>query len=300
MALSFSDAKNISIVEYLRTLGCEPNKIRGYDHWYHSPFRLEKDPSFKVNSKLNVWYDHGIGEGGTLLDLGAKLHQCSIHEFMKKLSHSSFLQHDFSLHRKHSDGVSNKLEIISITSLSDERLLNYLTKRAIDENIAKEYCKEVNFQIVAKSYKAIGFGNRSGGYELRNEWFKGTASPKDISLIDNRSEKVCVQEGFIDFLSIIQLDDKPIKHLTENSNFIILNSLSFLGKILPLLKSYSERVLFLDNDLAGKNAKVDLLSKGISFHDGSTIYSSFKDVNEFLVSKRVARLASARSRGLPL
>jgi hypothetical protein len=85
MALSFSQAKIVPIIDYLSSLGCQPTKIRGYDYWYHSPFSLEKDPSFKVNTKLNVWYDHGIGEGGTIIDLGVKLHQCTIHEFMIKL-----------------------------------------------------------------------------------------------------------------------------------------------------------------------------------------------------------------------
>jgi hypothetical protein len=54
MALTFSDAKKIPITDYLLGLGVEPAKIRGNDYWYHSPFRHDQDPSFNVNTKLNV------------------------------------------------------------------------------------------------------------------------------------------------------------------------------------------------------------------------------------------------------
>lgn len=55
--LSFAEAKQIPIMEYLTGLGFEPAKVRGDDYWYHSPFREERTPSFKVSTKLNVWYD---------------------------------------------------------------------------------------------------------------------------------------------------------------------------------------------------------------------------------------------------
>jgi len=297
MAFSFSDAKNISIVEYLRSLGCEPNKIRGNDHWYHSPFRLDKDPSFKVNTKLNVWYDHGIGEGGTIIDLGVRLHQCTVHEFMLKLSNLN-LHNDFSLHQKTLEPPENKLEVLSIKELRAQALTEYINERGIETSIAKEYCKEVDFKIGPNIYSALGFRNISEGYELRNSWFKGSSSPKDISFIDNQSDKVCVQEGFIDFLSAIQVDDRLIRDLSKDSDFLVLNSLSMLNKSLPILKAHGHVILFLDNDDAGKKAKEALTLKGIAFQDASSIYSSFKDVNEYLLSKTMSVPTLTRSRGI--
>ena len=298
MALTFSEAKNIPIVEYLSRLGCEPSKIRGNDYWYHSPFRQDKDPSFKVNTKLNVWYDHGIGEGGTLLDLGARLHQCTIHEFMVKLSHAGYIGNDFSLHQKSIERPEQRLEILSAKELMNAELIDYINKRGIETGVVKEYCKEVDFRIGFKSYTAIGFPNISGGYELRNGWFKGSSSPKDISLIDNRTQKVCVQEGFIDFLSVIQVDDRRIRDLCKDSDFLVLNSVSLLNKSLPILKAHDHVILFLDNDDAGKKAKEALTLKGVPFHDASSIYSSFKDVNEYLLSKTMSVPTLTRSRGI--
>jgi len=90
--ISCREANQRDLVEYLAHLEHQPQKIRGNDHWYLSPLREEKTPSFKVNKKFNVWYDHGIGKGGNLVDFGILYHHCSISEFLQKLSEPSFFQ----------------------------------------------------------------------------------------------------------------------------------------------------------------------------------------------------------------
>ncbi len=287
--LSFSQAKQIPIVDYLSGLGVEPAYIRGTDHWYHSPFRDERTPSFKVNAKLNVWFDHGTGEGGTILDLGAKLHQCSLQEFLEKLSNGnhgnvSFHQQDLPVSKPDS-----KLEIVSVNELTSPDLLQYLNSRGIDREIAKRYCKEIEFRIAHKFYNAIGFQNQSGAYELRNRWFKGSSAPKDISLIkgDNVDfSRIAVLEGFMDFLSVLKIDQNEIKRLTTNSDFLILNSLRLLNKSLPILSADSQINLFLDNDLAALGAKDSLKEKGFRYHDVSPCYDTHKDVNEYLMAEK--------------
>ncbi|KHD90122.1 hypothetical protein AH06_01830, partial [candidate division TM6 bacterium Zodletone_IIa] len=84
--LSFAEARKIDLVQYLSDLGFEPAKIRSNDYWYLSPLRQEKTPSFKVNRKLNVWFDHGIQKGGNLVNFGMFFHTCSATEFLQKLS----------------------------------------------------------------------------------------------------------------------------------------------------------------------------------------------------------------------
>jgi hypothetical protein len=299
--LSFIEAKQIPITEYLTGLGFEPAKIRGEDYWYYSPFREERTPSFKVNAKLNVWYDHGAGEGGTILDLGAKLHHCTLPEFLEKLSERN-LGVSFHNQPPTASKPNNKLEIVSADELVSPGLLHYLGTRGIAETTGKAFCKEVDFRVGQRMYKAIGFPNRSGAYELRNSWFKGSSSPKDITLIENHSEKISVLEGFMDFLSVMQFAHKEIKDLRQNSNFLVLNSLRLLGRSLPILRSYKEVNLFLDNDLAAKEAKENLKENGIRFHDVSPLYREHKDVNEYPVAmNKIAQSASlhqARSKGM--
>ena len=75
-------ANQLDLVDYLQTLGFAPQKIRGNDYWYISPLRDEKTASFKVNHKLNAWYDHGDGRGGKLVDFGILYFNCTVTELL--------------------------------------------------------------------------------------------------------------------------------------------------------------------------------------------------------------------------
>ena len=66
--MNCEQANQIDLVDYLYSLGYQPQKIRNDDYWYLSPLRDEKEVSFKVNRNKNVWYDRGAGKGGTVVD----------------------------------------------------------------------------------------------------------------------------------------------------------------------------------------------------------------------------------------
>lgn len=293
--LSYSEARKIPITDYLSGLGFEPAKIRGIDYWYHSPFREERTPSFKVNTHLNVWYDHGTGEGGGILDLGAKLHQCTLQEFLEKLSQGN--HNNVSLHRQHIpiEKPENKLQVVSVGALTSPDLVQYLNSRGINTETASKYCKEVEFSIGSRVYRAVGFPNQSGAYELRNRWFKGSSSPKDFSFINDGAEKLSVLEGFMDFLSAVQLNHSEFKRFTKDSDFLVLNSLRLLNRCLPLLQSHKEVNLFLDNDLAAREAMKGLKDKGVRFNDASVLYRQHKDVNEYLIAIKELKQTSQTS-----
>lgn len=296
--LSFTEAKRIPIPDYLSGLGFEPASVRGMDYWYHSPFREERTPSFKVNTRLNVWFDHGTGEGGTILDLGAKLNGCSLSEFVEMLSGETLgtrsLQQQPILHNK----PENKLEIISVNDLTGPDMIQYLVSRCIDPETARKYCKEIEFRIGPRVYTAIGFENRSRGYELRNRWFKGSSSPKDISLIDRGSSRICVLEGFMDFLSLLKIEEPRVRELAEHSNFLVLNSLRLLTRSLPIIQAHHEASLFLDNDSAARDAKDSLTVMNIKFHDGSLLFVPHKDLNDYLIAIHRARSGPDFSRSM--
>ena len=88
--MTCEQAREIPIVELLRNCHIHPQYVRGQDHWYLSPFRDEKTPSFKVNAKLNLYYDHGSGQGGDVVDLGRQLFRCDIKELLEKLGSCFF------------------------------------------------------------------------------------------------------------------------------------------------------------------------------------------------------------------
>ncbi len=254
--LTLDEVKQIPIVEYLSRSGFEPAYIRGTDYWYHSPQRGERTPSFKVNAQKNVWFDHGSGEGGTLLDLGMKLHRCSLSEFINLINKDNYHNH-FSFHMPEPipSLKENKIEVLNVSEISNSKLIHYLNRRGIDLDLAKTYCKEVEFKIGLGIYKAIGFPNVAGAFDLRNHWFKGSSTPKEISFISNNSDRIAVTEGFIDFLSLLKTDHHFIRSVIKDSDFLILNSLRLIARSIPILKSKPEVNLFLDNDSAGKQKK---------------------------------------------
>jgi len=74
--MNIEDVKQIPIADYLHSLGYSPVKQQGNGLWYKSPLREEHEPSFKVNTDRNLWYDFGAGKGGNLIALAKELY-CS-------------------------------------------------------------------------------------------------------------------------------------------------------------------------------------------------------------------------------
>ena len=149
--LSCKEAREIDLVDYLQSLGHIPRKINGPDYWYLSPLRDEKTPSFKVNRQKGVWYDHGIGQGGDIIDFGARYFNCHVKDFLTGLSEDnlklgfSFHQHDLTNTRlmpvageKEKDS-GGKIIIVATRQLADPRLIQYLESRCIPLEIATRY-----------------------------------------------------------------------------------------------------------------------------------------------------------------
>lgn len=279
--LSIREAKEIDLVHYLSTLGYEPEKIRNNDYWYHSPLRNEKTPSFKVNRELNRWYDHGIGKGGNLVDFAILYHGCTIGELLQNLNDCLLLHQPISrpIFVKHTP--DSHLNILSDFKLSSVALIRYLQQRRIPVQIADHYCREVRYELNGKSYYAIGFGNDSGGFELRNPHFKGSSSPKDITTIINHADEAAVFEGFMDFLSFMVVhQNEPEKRF----DFLVLNSVSFFEKARPFMENHQAVRLYLDRDTTGQNCSRYALSLNHKYKDESTLYQNHKDFNDWLMN----------------
>lgn len=279
---SLKDAKQIDMVDYLSKLGYSPSKIRNFDYWYLSPLREEKTPSFKINRKLNCWYDHGIGKGGNLIDFAILYHNCTVGEFLQEANGNfSFHQPLKSAPRENEKSVESKIEILSERKLSSFALERYLTHRRIPITIAKEYCKEVSYKIHDKQYYGIGFKNDSGGYELRNLYCKTSSSPKDIKTFDYGAKEAIVFEGFFDFLSFISIQ-KNLQSI--NANYVVLNSISFFEKARPFMEQHEQIKLYLDQDKTGQNYSRYALSLSRKYKDESQLYKNHKDLNDWVMN----------------
>ncbi|NCI49787.1 DNA primase [Sediminibacterium roseum] len=291
------------IVDYLLFLGHKPAKINGNDHWYLSPFRNEQTPSFKVNRKFNVWYDHGLQKGGKLVDFGVLFYNCTVNELLHKLTHQdnfSFQQQNPHERVASFSGAGEKEKIIVVDARHPIRLLSlqeYLQFRKIPLEIANRFCKEVDFNLYDRKYTVIGFQNSAGGYELRSANFKGSSSPKEVTLIGKDiSKEIAVFEGFMDFLSYQAIHWRKFIMLPKQQpNFLILNSIGFLEKIKPRLEQHPSIHLYLDRDNKGLMVTKEVVALGRKYRDESTIYKNHKDLNEFLMNQNPEQRQSQRS-----
>ena len=294
--MNCEQANQIDMVDYLSSLGYQPQKITGKNYWYLSPFRDEKEPSFKVERKKNVWYDHGPGKGGKLVDFVMEFYQCNVSEVLQKVSffqrqnnlQNNIVRPQFHLPENtllnHQDARETAIKIIAAKKpIEDLVLCRYLHQRRIEKNIADKYCFEVQFTNADKEkiYKAIGFKNNAGGYELRNEYFKGSSSPKYVSYLDNKSNNISVFEGFFDFISYQSINQNQAHELT---NFLVLNSLSFFERSLLLMEKHHSIHLYLDQDNAGRKCTSIALKRSLQFRDESKLFKGYKDINDWLVN----------------
>ncbi|WP_276500978.1 CHC2 zinc finger domain-containing protein [Terrimonas pollutisoli] len=302
----------IDLVNYLEKLGYRPQKIRGNDYWYVSPLREEKTPSFKVNRRMNVWYDHGIGKGGTLVDFGKLFYRCSVKELLSRLEDEKAIIVSFhplgyqpAGEKKKLSNEAGKIHVLSSREITDPILREYLNNRRIPLAIANQFCHEVAFELYGKKHLAIGFKNDNGGYELRNAYFKGSSTPKEPRLIQRNGEKeLAVFEGFFSFLSFQTLQQSNKKSAIGlpdiHAASLVLNSLSFFEKSRGLMENYDSIHLFLDLDRMGQQCTQQALQWSDKYHDQSRYYQRFKDLNEYLIKSVSHELKQSRRRGMHL
>ena len=303
--MNINAIKQIKLQDFLAAIGCKPVKQYGVNLMYLSPLRAEKHASFKVNTELNKWYDFGIGRGGNIIALA---------ELFYNSSDVSYLIHQIERNAPSSVSGSlptvkpitpqNSFEHLQVLPITHPALIKYLEERCIDVETARTVCKELHFDTRGKHYFGIGFPNITGGYEIRNPFFKGCIAPKDIShFYAEEPKKVCfLFEGFMDFLSFMMLRRKENDGL-KRQDYLVLNSVSNIQKALEPLSHYENVQCFLDTDEAGRNAYLQLSKElGKPITDASTLYNGYKDLNEYLCaeSKHSERAEIKKSKGLKL
>lgn len=287
--MDFDEIKKISIPSYLESIGCQVKEDKGYYGKYLAPYREDTKPSLKVDYNKNVWCDYGIGEGGSIIDLVMKIESCENWQAAEILQNRESAINSFSFHRSYISKEANSMIISEIKKIeNNEALLNYLSERRIYLSIAKRYCLEIYYihQDTGREFYGVAFKNDSDNYEVRWQKFKGCIGEnndekkKDITFIKNGDNyKLCIFEGFVDFLSFLTLYPDREKC----NNYIILNGLTMIGKAYPIISAHSKIYLFLDNDKSGINATNKLLSAFPKCKDCSYLYKPHKDVNEYLM-----------------
>ncbi len=317
-----SDARDIPIPRYLEREGIWPARSRngGRELWYTSPIRSgDKTPSFKVDTVLNVWYDHGLDQGGTLIDLVCELKSVTVSEALAILdatglgpprqsgteaprlfgsleakSTATLGERGFAGEKEKEQGSvqTSAFMIHKVCDVRHPALLDYLRSRAIDEIIGLQHVREVYFGPKSGIGRFFALGFPCGeGFDARSALFKGfIGTGKDINVIagtgrdSDHRRAVAVFEGFMDYLSL--LTHRRTNALTEDA--IILHSIALKRRAAAAVRAgeYHSVCLYLDHDEAGRaGTKFFIAETGRDITtDASDLYAGYKDLNERLVA----------------
>ena len=267
----------ISIRRVLESFSLFPSKDNSKAAFYFAFDREEKTPSLFVNFINNVAFDFGTGKKYDVVSLVQGIKQCSVSQALEYLS-----QFDFSFQQQICNITKNesKYEILSISEVKHNALIQYLKERRIENNI--HLLKEIHYKISNKKYFGIGFKNDANGYEVRNKYSKICIGRKDITTIKNKSNNLRIFEGFMDYLSFKQMEKALKKAL---SDYVILNSVTMIFKLEKIIKSYEKIELYFDNDEAGNKATNEVKQLNPYVEDNRILYQNYKDLNDFIISK---------------
>ncbi|PAW95429.1 hypothetical protein CKK33_18750 [Mucilaginibacter sp. MD40] len=270
-----------SLVDLLSRLGYQPVPKRGREKMYISMLRdNDTQPSFSVNDDLGVWFDHGAGKGGNIIDFGlAYWKNLGFNEVVKKIQQVCLLeqvQHRLPRPRKPMK-VHHVVERVKPLGVHPA-ITDYLKSRGVYD-VAKFYLSEVYYYIeddsdVRKHYFAAGWLNENNAWEVRNRYFKGCMGHKGITIIPGHPKKAAVFEGFIDFLSW-RFENPDADH-----SIIVLNTLTLLQQGIVRAKAFSSLDIYFDRDKAGKAASRDFIKALPYATDRSAIYEGFNDYND--------------------
>lgn len=300
--MNVAQAKQLRMKDVLEALGCQPHHETKGEIWYPSPFRHESEPSFKINLERNIWYDFGEGTGGNILDFAMKYYATDLRSALRQLAalnigtllqpvtKSATVPKRAAV--KATAGSENGLRVTSVQPLNNPALIVYLEQRCIPLEIAKDYVQEMHYTRQGKPYFALAFANDSGGYELRNPYFKGTHSVKDITLVKRKGNagSVALFEGFMDMLSALVAYAEDLK----DTSLLVLNSVALKDKALVAIRAMDARTvqLFPDHDASGQEMGTWFMKqlRGMEVVDQSRRYAGHKDVNAWLVAQQFCPL----------
>ena len=267
----------ISIRNVLESFSLFPSKGNSKTAFYFAFDREEKTPSLLVNFIKNIAFDFGTGKKYDVVSLVQGIKLCSVSEALEYLS-----LFDFSFNEQICNVTKdeNKYEILSISEVKHNALVQYLKERRIENNI--HLLKEIHYKISDKKYFGIGFKNDTDGYEIRNKYSKICIGRKDITTIKNNSSCLRIFEGFMDYLSFKQMEKTLKKAL---SDYVILNSVTMIFKIEKIIENYEKIELYFDNDEAGNRATNEVKQLNPYVEDNRILYQNYKDLNDFIMGK---------------
>lgn len=273
----------VSLVDLLAKLGYRHIRASGKELIYLSMIRdNDTVPSFCINPELNVWYDHGLGVGGSVIDFGkAFWPEIPFRQMLIKLWETAELE-PADLPNMPRPRRTQKLPHYTIEKVKEightDAIRNYLLHRGVFD-IAHGLLKEIHYQVETspgktKPFFAAGHQNELGGWEVRNKFFKGCLGKKGLTIIKANERQLCVFEGYFDFLS--WKHENP----QRDASILVLNSLALIKGGISVATYYPKIEIYFDHDKPGTAAAAQWIKALPYSIDRSANYEGYMDYND--------------------
>lgn len=234
---------------------------------------VKTNPDFTVNIKTGEYYCHSTGKGGNIKDLD---------------------NFDFDLNNITSSGKSEKKKkTVNFDDLMKSRAschlgddwLSYLKGRGISEKYLGQMCRlgrgNAMMMPITNGKHVVGIKYRTMDKHLTCE--SGTQSDYFLNWQHIKDESyLIIVEGEIDLLSSLEAG-----YLNTVSLPLGAKNTRCIDNQRDWIEKFSKIIIATDNDVAGKEAKQEIIKKLDSVKDKiyEINFGNFKDFNEILVAE---------------
>lgn len=228
---------NSSLVDYFYSLADRGiirfEKRRGEDHVFND--LEQKTGSIFVNDTkgFNYW---GIAKGRILNavkhfeGLG---HKEALDYLIDKNGFNNYeFKNDAIYEQRNTKATKlNPARILSSGEITNPYILNYFLTRGISADVIKNNVQEIKYERNGKTYSSGGIANVAGGFNVRNQNFKGVVGGNnDVSVIEG-NQNVLIFEGLVSYLSYLEMNKK----IKSEETVVILNSVGNTKTLFNLL-----------------------------------------------------------------
>lgn len=272
--------KQKSCVDFLLSRGYKPKSTLGRTVKYLAPWRTESTPSVHVYKSSNTFIDYGDRDKrGSVINLCMEIDNIGFKEACNVLLYGEIREHTPLPERQSEEPA---IKILYVKEIESPWLIQYLSKRCINLDVARKYCKQVRIELVGRNNEpyqktCVGFPSDKGGWEFRSGRAKISNSPKYLTTINPGKKNCFVFEGYFDFLTFCTVYGHP-----QDDTVIVLNSASFVAYC--DFSVFNNVWYFGDRDSSGDKVLAAIQEK-CQVKDFRNLYKPYKDYNAWWVAK---------------
>lgn len=242
----------LTIAALLKALGHEPVSTGGDEFQYASVLGKQTNNKIvlTVNNRLNTWFDRSpglLGKGGNLMEFSRTywpdLSAEQIEEKLRSIQRQT-AKEDRPLRKRKATKIPH-YQIEHTGSLGhNKEITDFLLSSGLWE-LADLNIQEIHYYVTdqkgnRKDFRAAGWQNENGGWEVRAQNYSGCIGPRGMTFIPASDTALAILPEYVDYLK--RRSDKYLHY----ASVLILNHPNFVSASLKRAHHFQRVVLYTD------------------------------------------------------